>query len=205
MRYSEASHGDTRSPVEVQLSGVVVVTAGQYIEFFGQSYDQVTLSHTVAGSGSSLIKIASINAPVDMAQRNTPRRVSTLPAPADSLDQDLVFVTGDYTKANGIDILPAPFAETSLDGFSVGTRGWGRGLDGYSLGDLHPDDSELDNLLLVSDTRIVVRRGTLTNLSHLVIGATEYALTYVPQTDYTISSLEGSPQADYYTLSLIHI
>ena len=46
-----------------------------------------------------------------------------------------------------------------------------------------------------------MRRGTLTNLSHLVIGATEYALTYVPQTDYTISSLEGSPQADYYTFT----
>ena len=125
--------------------------------------------------------------------------MSILPSASDSLDQDLVFVTGDYTKANGIDILPASFTETSLDGFSVGTRGWWRGLDGYSLGDLHPDDSELDNLLLISDTRIVVRRGTLANLSHLVIGATEYALTYVPQTDYTISSLDGSPQADYYT------
>ena len=130
---------------------------------------------------------------------NTPRRLTALPADADSLDLDRVVITADYTKANGIDIAPGTFVETSLDGFGVGTRGWWRGLDGYSIGQLHPDDDEIEDLLLVSDTRVVVKRGTLANFTHLVIGTNEYALTYVPQTDYTISSLDGSPQADYYT------
>ena len=134
--------------------------------------------------------------------QSTPAMTSRLPAESTSKEGEDVYVSADYPITTGFNITPVPFAETSVDGFGAGTRGWWRGLSGYSVGRLHPDDSEIQNVLLISDTRVYVKRNTLTNLKNILLGATKYALVRVPQgADFTVTSLPNSPPADYYTIT----
>ena len=134
---------------------------------------------------------------------NTPRRVTPLPANADSLKGEEVYNTADYNRTTGFDVTPVPFAETTIDGLSAGTRGWWRGAGGFALGRLNHDDSEIDDVALISDTRVYVKRGTLTNLAKIYLGSNSYALTRVPQTAGTklIYNVDGSPDVDYYTIT----
>ena len=131
----------------------------------------------------------------------SPRRVTRLPSDSVGKEGENVYLPESYAIDTGFDVSPVAFAETSVDGFGVGDRGWWRGLSGYSLGQLNPDDSEIKDLLLLSNSRIYVSRNKLTNISKVFVNGTSYSVTRVPQNaGFTVTSLAGSPDADYYTI-----
>ena len=205
-RYADGVHGDTREPVEVQVTGTIKVLANEYIEFYGQAYNQTTLTHAITGT-SSLIKIASVlgikGDKGDAGTSNTPRRVTALPATADSLNLDQVAVTAEYDKNDGFNIDPESFATIFLAGFGLGSRGWMRDDSGYGAGKLIHDDSEISNVQLISDTRVYVTRNTLTNLAKINVNGVDYSLVRVPQSAGTKigdnTALEND--VDYYTIA----
>ena len=142
----------------------------------------------------------------------TPRRVTSLPAESTAKEGETVWVEADYTIDNGVNITPQSFAGTELDSVfdsdapaNIGSRGWYAKQDaGFQFGEVHP--ALPDNFVLISDTRIYVKRNTLTNLSKLHLGDTEYTLTRVAQS--AGSKLNSNPayastlpDVDYYTIT----
>ena len=142
--------------------------------------------------------------PGDEGVQNTPRRV-TVP-PTERLKGDKWYLTADYTSPSGIEITPEEFSGTELDGLGLGTRGWYTKADaGFDLGYITADQLP-DDFVLISNNRVYVKRGTQTNLTALVLGSTEYALTRVPQPAGTkvqpSPDLQaGLPDVDYYTIA----
>ena len=132
---------------------------------------------------------------------DTPKRVATLPA--DVVQGEQVYVTASYSKNNGVDITPSAVAESAYDGYDLGNRLWARDVgNGYGEGRLYPDDAELANLLLVSDTRVFVRRNTLTDLTAIEVDGTEFAMVRVPQSaGFKVIPIDNEPDADYYTIT----
>ena len=103
------------------------------------------------------------------------------------------------------------FAGTELDSVEnpqvhagVGNRGWYAKEDaGFQFGLLHPSIDS--NFVLISDTRVYVKRNTLTNLAKILVGEQEFTLTRVPQPAGTKlindpSLAHGEPDIDYYTI-----
>ena len=142
----------------------------------------------------------------------TPRRVTSLPAESIAKEGETVWLEADYTIDNGVNITPQSFAGTELDSVfdsdapaNIGSRGWYAKQDaGFQFGEVHP--ALPDNFVLISDTRIYVKRNTLTNLSKLHLGDTEYTLTRVAQS--AGSKLNSNPayastlpDVDYYTIT----
>ena len=141
---------------------------------------------------------------------HSPRRVSELPAESGSKEGEWAYVDEDYTHANGVNITPQDFAGTELDTVEnpaaqagIGSRGWYAKADaGFQFGQIYP--ALPDNFVLISDARVYVKRGTLTNLSKIYIGETSYALTRVAQAAGThIVNAPGltEPDVDYYTIA----
>ena len=55
---------------------------------------------------------------------------------------------------------------------------------------------------MISDTRVYVVRNTLINLSKILLGSAEYALTRVPQSaGFKVAPIDGLPDVDYYTIT----
>ena len=109
---------------------------------------------------------------------HSPQLVNRLPTTALSKDGENVFVTDDYDEDNGFDITPQNFTNTEIGGEGYGSRGWYSDpqLD-YDVGRLSPDDSEIEDVYLISDTMVLVKTGTLNQLTHITYGSTECALT----------------------------
>lgn len=86
----------------------------------------------------------------------------------------------------------------------AGDRGWyDKAYAGFDFGYIHPNLP--GDFVLVSNTRIYVKRGTQTNLTDLVIGSTEWPLTRFPQAAGTkiINSPDiapSEPDIDYYRI-----
>ena len=116
-------------------------------------------------------------------------------------------LTADIKNQPTFNISPVTFSGTPIDGEVPGNRGWWRGVDtdsegSYGLGQIHPDDSEITNVRLISDQRVWVNRNTLTNLAKIIVDGTEYALTRVPQASgYKVAPIDGLPDVDYYTIT----
>ena len=143
---------------------------------------------------------------------NTPRRVSRLPADDISLDRDEVYLTDDYTTASGVNITPETFSGTELDSVQnpdvssgIGSRGWYNRQDAdFTLGNITPNLPS--DFVLISDTRVYVKRNTQTNLSKLKLGSTEYSLVRVPQSAgvKVVNNPDlapSEPDIDYYTIT----
>ena len=145
----------------------------------------------------------------DLKDDETPRRVTRLPSDAVGKAGENIYLTADYNITTGFNLTPEAFAGTTFDGEGAGARGWWRGVEtdaegSYALGKLTHDDSEIDNLRAVTDTRVYVARNTMTNLAKIYLGGTSYSLVRVPQTAGTKIvnvSLDGLPDVDYYTIT----
>ena len=119
---------------------------------------------------------------------STPRRVTALPAEASSNEGEWVWLSADYTKATGFDISPQNFFNTEIGSEGYGNRGWYSDPQlGYAVGRLSPDDSEIEDIYLISDTTILVKDGTLADLTHIAYGSTECGLTRTDQTNVAVS------------------
>ena len=132
----------------------------------------------------------------------TPKRVTILPNTGK--DQETIYLENTYTNTQGVEITPENFSETPVDGYNTGTRGWyGKDEYGGELGYISP--SLPSDFLLISDTRVYVKRGTQTNLSKIIVAGTEYTLTRVPQSAgwKIIQGPAGvnTPDAEYYTIT----
>ena len=129
---------------------------------------------------------------------DTPKRVTTLPATIKEGEE--VYLTTDYSKTNGVDIVTSNFANTSAGGEGIGTRGWIKYL--YLGSETHgalPDDFRA-----ITETRVYVRKGTQTDLSTIRVGASYTAVLTRVVTDSTNNKLppynDDQPEVDYYTI-----
>ena len=142
----------------------------------------------------------------------TPRRVTSLPAESEAKEGETVWLEADYSITNGVNITPQNFAGTELDSTfdadapaNIGSRGWYAKQDaGFQFGEVHP--ALPDNFVLISDTRVYVKRNTLTNLSKLHLGDTEYTITRVAQSagsklNSNPAYASSLPDVDYYTIT----
>ena len=147
---------------------------------------------------------------IGAGEESTFRRITALPTAAQSKDKEIVELTEDQTKTNGVLIQPQSFAGTELDSSEnpavqsgVGNRGWfNKDEAGFNFGEIHPDLS--DNFVLISDTRVYVKRNTLTNLDKIYLGTTSYNLTRVAQSAGTkIINKPGVTEddIDYYNIT----
>ena len=143
--------------------------------------------------------------------QKTPRRVTAIPAVDQTDEGEWFYVSDDYEKDNGVYVTPQNFAGTELDSVTnpqvhagVGNRGWYAKEDaGFQFGLLHPAIDS--NFVLISDTRVYVKRNTLTNLAKILVGEQEFTLTRVPQPAGTKlindpALAHGEPDIDYYTI-----
>ena len=134
---------------------------------------------------------------------HTPRRLTSHPTAL--LEGDRWYLTRELSLPQGIEITPVVFAGTELDGLGVGDRGWYAKPDaGFQFGSVHPDLP--DDFVLISNTRVYVKRNTQTDLTHLVLGSTEFPLIRVAQVAGTkiLSNPAYSasqPDVDYYTIT----
>ena len=173
---------------------------GTYFEFYENT--GLTIPFDIFKEGKDLKLLASDPADVDLA--HTPRRVST--PPTENLKGDKWYLTADYISPSGIEITPQEFAGTELDGLGLGDRGWYDKADaGFDLGYITKDQLPSD-FILISNTRVYVKRNTQTNLTHIVLGDVEYALTRVPQAAGTKVNpspdiAASEPDVDYYTIT----
>ena len=110
----------------------------------------------------------------------TPRILTALPADSGSSEGERVFISANYSKTSGFDITPGNFGGSILDGLGYGNRGWYSDPEqDYDIGRLSPDDSEIADVYLISDTKVLVRTGALTTLQGIRYGSTECSLTKV--------------------------
>ena len=121
---------------------------------------------------------------------HSPQRVGKLPSASLSKEEEDVYVTASYNKANGFDITPQNFTNTEIGGEGYGARGWYSDpqLD-YDVGRLSPDDSEIEDVYLISDTMVLIKTGQLSTLTHIAYGSTECALTK-GMTDVAVSGAD---------------
>ena len=135
---------------------------------------------------------------------STPRRVPILPADSDSKEGERVFVEANYMEPRGVDITPQDFAGTELDGLGLGTRGWYSKPDaGFQFGKLRPTIDS--NIVLISNNRVYVVRGTRQTLIDIVANEVNYPLTLVNQAAGTKiltnpAYAANQPDVDYYTI-----
>ena len=100
--------------------------------------------------------------------------VDRLPAPGAAGRQ--VWVKADY-ETGGVSVQPALFADTGIEGQGYGGRGWWRPSDdGWHIGQLL---GEFDDLILLSDTTVVIRSGAIPGISKLHVGDQSFVLTAV--------------------------
>ena len=133
----------------------------------------------------------------------TPRRLTRLPT--ENTTGDKFYLTTESDRPMGVEITPVSFAGTELDRLGVGDRGWYAKPDaGFQFGSVRPAlDSDF---VLITDTRVYVKRATQTNLTHVLLGTARYALTRRPQSPgYKILSspeyAASQPDVDYYDIT----
>lgn len=101
--------------------------------------------------------------------------VDRLPAPGTAGRQ--VWVKADYEETGGVSVQPALFAGTGIEGQGYGVRGWWRPSDdGWHIGQLL---GEFDDLILLSDTTVIIRRRAIPGISKLHVGKRSFVLTAV--------------------------
>ena len=101
--------------------------------------------------------------------------VDRLPAPGTAGRQ--VWVKADYEETGGVSVQPALFAGTGIEGQGYGGRGWWRPSDdGWHIGQLL---GEFDDLILLSDTTVIIRSGAIPGISKLHVGKRSFVLTAV--------------------------
>ena len=107
----------------------------------------------------------------------TPRRVTALPAAGEEGEE--VWLEADWSYDKGFDITPVPFLNTPIGGEGFGSRGYYEDpAQNYDVGQVNPKfTGDLANVWLISDTFVLVKTGTLANLTHIAYGDTECALT----------------------------
>ena len=194
--YYEFSNGQESSAL---LGGGTFGTnfLGTYMRFWEDGANQNPFDIFKEGK---VLKLLASDAP----DFNTPRRVSSIPDTL--LPGDKWYLTDQYIRPSGIEITPQEFAGTELDGLGLGIRGWYTKEDaGFNLGYITPGQLS-DDFVLISNTRVYVKRGTQTNLTHIVLGDTEYPLVRVPQPAGTKVQpspdlAAGLPDVDYYTIT----
>ena len=137
--------------------------------------------------------------PLDIV--DIPKRVSTL-VETGAEEGDEVYLIADY-DASSIDITPASFISTTLDGQGYGTRGWWSqdsrtGYGTYQVGVLR---GTFDNLVLLSDTTVAIDTGSFTP-TRLVINDVEYVLTIrTGGTDTTLLNIDNERRVDIYDIT----
>ena len=101
--------------------------------------------------------------------------VDRLPAPGTAGRQ--VWVKADYEETGGVSVQPALFAGTGIEGQGYGGRGWWRPSDdGWHIGQLL---GEFDDLILLSDTTVIIRSRAIPGISKLHVGDSSFPLTAV--------------------------
>ena len=173
----------------------------------------LTLSQTNNFADANLIPITSSSSLKEIEfLSHTPRRVTALPSEDLAKEGDRVWLEADYSHSNGVNITPQSFTGTELDPVEnpdvqsgVGVRGWYNKTDaGFDFGEINPPLP--DDFILISDTRVYVKRNEQTNLAKIHIGSLERTLTRVPQSAGTkiINSPDqagSEPDIDYYTIN----
>ena len=110
-----------------------------------------------------------------------------------------VWVKDDY-PAGGVSVQPAAFANTGMEGQGYGGRGWWRPSDdGWYIGQLLGD---FDDLILLSDTTVIIRTGSIPGISKLHVGDHEYLLTAVSgKQNIKLLGDPDEPAVDVYAIT----
>ena len=176
--------------------------ASFYVRFFTAS--PATSNQTANGlTVFSNYEWHAIDVPPEPPVHHTPRRVDAIPA--DFPIGDKVYLKTQEFLTGGVEITPISFDGTELDGKGWGDRGFYRKPDApFSYGDVTPDISS--NIILVSNTRVAVKRGTMTDLTHLLLKTVRYPLVRVPlpANSKILTAPEYAatqPEVDYYTIT----
>ena len=110
-----------------------------------------------------------------------------------------VWVKADY-EVGGVSVQPAAFANTGIEGQGYGGRGWWRPSDdGWYVGQLLGD---FDDLILLSDTTVIIRTGSIPGISKLHVGDHEYLLTAESgKQDVKLLGNPDEPPVDVYAIT----
>ena len=110
-----------------------------------------------------------------------------------------VWVKADY-RDGGVRVQPAAFANTGMEGEGYGGRGWWRPSDDdWYIGQLLGD---FDDLILLSDTRVIIRTGSIPGISKLHVGDHEYLLTAEPgKQSIKLLGDPDEPPVDVYSIA----
>ena len=130
--------------------------------------------------------------------------VDELPDPNNEGEQ--VYVRATYTKDDGVEVQPSPFAGTVMDGRGYGTRGYYGGAITGSQNDaaigsiLGIDD--FPQLVMISDTHLAIKSGSITGgINMLHIGEQSFTLIAHPsQQNQPLIGYRGEPNSDLYVI-----
>lgn len=143
---------------------------------------------------------------VDNVEANikTPQRLGSLPFGDVNWGRE-IWHNGRGNNVPYYSVWLNPVEGTTLENTDIGgASAWWRKSNDYDHGMIYPEPDE--NFVAISSQRVFVKRGTLTDLTHIESNGTEFLLVRTAQaagtkliTDPNFSGL--NPDVDYYTIS----